>query len=382
MEITKFVTPEIIFGSNSISQIGDCILRLGGTKAFIVTDPGVIKAGWVKKAVAYISECGINYHIFSDITNNPKDYEVMRATKEYKRVQCDIVVGIGGGSCLDSAKAVALLSANEGVVHEFQGIDKIENPLPPMIMVPTTAGSGADISQFCIITNTEKKVKIAIISKSLIPDISIIDPTTLITKEPIFTAYTGMDALTHAIEAYLSIASTPLTDLLALDAIRLISGNLRQSVRSKTDITAKKNIAMASQQAAMAFSNAILGAVHAMSHPLGGLLDMPHGEANSILLPHVMEFNKSAVPHKYTNIAIAMGENVEGLSDTEAALQAINSINRLARDIGIPKRLSEVGLQKKYISQLSECAMEDACLITNPKEVTQTDIEDIFKEAF
>lgn len=382
MQITKFVIPELIFGIGSISQIGDSILRLGGTNAFIVTDPGVAKSGWVKKAISYIIECGIEYHVFMDITSNPKDYEVMRAAKEYKYRGCDIVVAIGGGSCIDAAKAVAMLSSNDGVIHEFQGIDKIKHPLPPMVMLPTTAGSGADISQFCIITDTTRKVKMAMVSKSLIPDISITDPMTLITKEPIFTAYTGMDALTHAIEAYLSIASTPLTDLLGLNAIKLISENLRFSVFSQKDIEAKSNIARASQQAAMAFSNAILGAVHAMSHPLGGLLDMPHGEANSILLPYVMEFNRPVAHQKYRNIAIAMGEDVECLSETEAAFKAISSVNRLARDIGIPMRLSEIGLDKKYIPELSEQTMEDACLITNPREVKQVDIEDIFNEAY
>ncbi len=381
MDIFKFITPEIIFGQGSLSQIGDSVKRLGGTKAFIVSDPGIVSSGWIDQALIYLQQDQINYEVFYNITSNPKDYEVENAVKQYRTSGCDIVLGIGGGSSIDAAKAVALLSTNEGSIHEYEGIDKIENPLPPMIMIPTTAGTGADVSQFAMITDTSRKIKMTIISKSLVPDISITDPLMLITKEQQITAYTGMDALTHGIEAYLSIASNPLTDLLALNAIQLISSNLRQSVFNRTNLAAKTALAMASQQAGMAFSNAILGAVHAMTHPLGGLLDLPHGKINSILLPYVMEFNMIANPEKFINIATAMGEHVNGCTPQEAAWKAIHAVRNLASDIRIFERLSDLGMQQQHIAQLSEKALEDACMITNPRDIALDDVKDIYRIA-
>jgi 1,3-propanediol dehydrogenase len=381
VDIFKFITPEIIFGQGSLSQIGDSVKRLGGTKAFIVSDPGIVSSGWIDQALIYLQQDQINYEVFYNITSNPKDYEVENAVKQYRTSGCDIVLGIGGGSSIDAAKAVALLSTNEGSIHEYEGIDKIENPLPPMIMIPTTAGTGADVSQFAMITDTHRKIKMTIISKSLVPDISITDPLMLITKEQQITAYTGMDALTHGIEAYLSIASNPLTDLLALNAIQLISSNLRQSVFNRTNLAAKTALAMASQQAGMAFSNAILGAVHAMTHPLGGLLDLPHGKINSILLPYVMEFNMIANPEKFINIATAMGEHVNGCTPQEAAWKAIHAVRNLATDIRIFERLSDLGMQQQHIAQLSEKALEDACMITNPRDIALDDVKDIYRIA-
>lgn len=381
MDIFKFVTPEIIFGKGSLSQIGDSIKRLGGTKVFIVSDLGVVKSGWIKRALDYLRHDQINYEVFFNITSNPKDFEVTEAATKYRASGCDIVLGIGGGSSIDAAKSVALLSTNEGGIQEYEGIDKIVNPLPPMIMVPTTAGTGADVSQFAMITDTRRKIKMTMISKSLVPDISITDPLMLSTMGQNITAYTGMDALTHSIEAYLSIAANPLTDLLALNAIQLISANLRQSVFNRSNLNAKIALAMASQQAGMAFSNAILGAVHAMTHPLGGLLDLPHGKINSILLPFVMEFNMVANPDKFANIAVAMGEFVEGCSPQEAAWKAIQAVRSLAKDVRISERFSDLGMQQQHIPILSEEALADACMITNPRDLSMDDVKDLYRIA-
>jgi 1,3-propanediol dehydrogenase len=290
---------------------------------------------------------------------------------------------IGGGSPIDCAKAVALLSTNgEGDIRPYEGIDKITRPLPPMVMAPSTAGTGADVSQFCIITDTERRLKMVLASKSLVPDISITDPLLLTTKDRELTAHTGMDALTHAIEAYLSVAATPLTDVHALNAIRLISRNLRESVASRTNLRAKEAMAMASLQAGLAFSNAVLGAVHAMAHQLGGMLDMPHGEVDAILLPYVMEFNFIAATERYVDIAVAMGQEVAGLNRREAGLRAITAVRALACDIGIPGSLAEIGVKPEDISQLSANAMKDACLVTNPRDTTMADIEALFRRAW
>lgn len=381
MNINKFVCPEIIFGPEALNQLGECALRLGATRVLLVTDPGVVKAGWVDRASAHLEECGLEYRIWDGVTPNPKDFEVHQGAKLYHEAECDALVAIGGGSPIDAAKAIAILVSNGGVISDYEGVDQISIPLPPMIVASSTAGSGSEVSQFSVIVDTTRKIKMTIISRSLIPDIAIIDPLLLMTKNAQLTANTGMDALTHAIEAYLSVAATPLTDIQALNSMRLIAGNLRKSVASRSDLAAKEAMAMASLQAGLAFSNAILGAVHAMTHQLGGLLDMPHGEANAILLPYVMEFNFIAAVDKYTEIARAFGEPLDGLSKREAAHRAIVAVRQLADDIGIPRRLSEVGLQEDVVPQLSASAFKDACLITNPRDASVADLEALFRKA-
>ena len=381
MDIYKFVTPEIIFGRDSLGQVGHSAARLGARKVFLVSDPGVAEAGWVDRVISIISKAGLGYHPWLEVTPNPKDCEVESGAEQYRGMGCDAVVALGGGSAIDAAKAVALLVSNCGSIKDYEGVDRIEQPLPPIVTVPTTAGSGAEVSQFSIIVDTQRKVKMSIISKSLVPDIAIIDPAVLVTKSTELTANTGMDALTHAIEAYTSVAATPLTDVQALNAIRLIARSLRKSVASQTDIYAKEEMAMASLQAGLAFSNAILGAVHAMTHQLGGLLDMPHGEANAILLPYVMNYNLIAAMEKYAEVAEAFGESSLGVGKRAMAEKAIVAVEKLSRDIGIPTSLSQVGLSEEVIPLLSTNAVKDACILTNPRDMSVRDIERIFRQA-
>ncbi|MCL4439734.1 MAG: iron-containing alcohol dehydrogenase [Eubacteriales bacterium] len=378
MELYKFVSPEIIFGRGALEQVGESLVRLGVKKVFIVSDPGVMEAGWVDKAVPPIKEAGLDYIIWHDITSNPKDHEVHKGLEKYLETGCNAVLGIGGGSSIDTAKAIALLSTNGGHISDFEGADKVQQALPPIVAVPTTAGSGAEVTQLAVVTNTKRQMKMVIGSKSLVPDISLIDPRTLTTKDKQLTANTGMDALTHAIEAYVSLAATPLTDIQALNAIKLATRYLPVSVSNRTNLEAKDAMAMASLQAGLALSNAILGLVHAMSHQLGGLLDMPHGEANAILLPSVMEYNLSSAIERFGSIAEAMDQRVFGLSRRDAAQKAIEAVRRLAKDIGILEKLPEVGLTDELLIKLSENAMVDVCIITNPKEVQVDDILKLF----
>lgn len=381
MKLFKFVAPEIIFGQNALEQVGNSLSRLGVKKVFIVSDPGVIEAGWVDKALPHIKDAGLDYRIWSDLTSNPKDHEVHRGLDCYLESGCNAVLGIGGGSPIDTAKAIALLSTNSGNVREFEGADKVQYPLPPIVAVPTTAGSGAEVTQFTVITNTDRKMKMVIGSKSLVPDIALVDPSTLTTKDRELTANTGMDVLTHAIEAFISLVATPLTDIQALNAIKLVTKWLPISMSSRSNMEAKEAMAMASLQAGLALSNAILGLVHAMSHQLGGLLDMPHGEANAILLPYVMEYNLPAAIDRYGDITVAMGENVHGLRRREKAQRAVEAVRNLSADIGIPEKLSEVGLTDEFIDKLSQNAMQDVLLITNPREVQVDDIVKLFTAA-
>lgn len=381
MNISKFVTPEIIFGCGSLSQIGESALRLGAGKVFLVSDEEVINAGWVDMAINYLKQAGLETEIFSSLTTNPKDHEVSEGLEHYLRSGCDAIIAVGGGSPVDVAKSVAILATNDGELQQYEGINNIIRPLPPMVMVPTTAGAGSEVSQFAIIVDTTRKLKMSIISKSLVPDIAIVDPELLRTKDSLLAAATGVDALTHGIESFVSLAATPLTDIHALNAIRLISKNLRQAVRNRDDIEANTNMAMASLSAGIAFSNAILGATHAMTHQVDGLLDHHHGETNASILPHVMEFNLSANPHKFGTMAEALGKNIHGLSSTAAAALSITAINELLDDIGLAKGLAEFGIKEEMINALSKNALNDACLVTNPRAASLQDIENIFYRA-
>lgn len=382
MNIHKFVMPEVIFGNASIQQVGESCVRLGATNVFIVSDPGVMEAGWLDIVVRSCRQAGLSYTTFHDITINPKDKEVEKGCRIYLENECDAVIGVGGGSSIDVAKAIAILVTNGGRIHDYEGVDKIRYPLPPQVMVPTTAGSGSEVSQFSVIVDTETEKKMTIISRSLIPDIAIIDPETLSTKSPHLTASTGLDVLTHGIEAYVSLAATPLTDVHAKNAISLVAEYLRPSVASKMNIEAKINMAMACLQAGLAFSNAILGAVHAMSHAVGGKYNLLHGAVNSILLPHVMEYNLLANPKKFADIALFLGVDIRGMSNMEAGNKAIEHVKQLTMDIGTPQRLADIGVEKDQLKRMSVSAFHDTCMITNPRDVTIEDIEELFRKAW
>lgn len=380
--ITKFMAPEIIFGDHAINQVGESFLRLGAQRILVVSDPGVKAAGWTGQAVEKIEETGLAYTLFDQVTTNPDSQQVEIGAAVYRKEKCDAVLGVGGGSALDVAKAVAIVVSNGGSIENFEGVDHIHSPLPPTIMVPTTAGSGSEVSQFSIIIDPKRKKKMTIVSKSLVPDIAIVDPFVLMTKDHLLTAATGLDAISHAIEAYVSAAATPLTDVNALNALKLAAANLRPSTASHTNLEAKRSMAMASMQAGLAFSNAILGAVHAMSHAIGGRYELPHGEINSILLPHVMEFNLIASPARFAEIGDILGAASHTKDEMEKGRFGIRALRELAADIGAPKTLKEVGLHNPDFHKMAAIALEDACMVTNPRDVTIQDIEHLFQKAY
>ncbi|MFD3448342.1 iron-containing alcohol dehydrogenase [Microbacteriaceae bacterium 4G12] len=381
MHINKFVTPEIIFGKHAIKQAGDACIRLGAKKVLIVSDNGVASAGWLEHVIQICKESHLPFATFTNVSSNPRDTEIVQGCLAFMDHECDAVIGVGGGSVLDVAKAIAILVSNGGKISDYEGVDKIENPLPPMVMIATTAGSGSEVSQFSVIIDSNRKKKMTIVSKTLVPDIAIIDPYTLITKDSSLTAATGMDVLTHAIEAYVSIAATPLTDVQAKNALSLISTYLRPSVASKTNEEAKEAMAMASLQAGLAFSNAILGASHAISHAIGGKFPMSHGDINAILLPYVMDFNFIAAPNRFQHIAQCMGIDTRGLTQREAGQLAIQFVKELSLDIGTPQRLRELGITEDMIEELSQVALDDACMITNPRDLTLEQLKDLLKKA-
>ena len=379
--LIKFVVPEFVFGEGARKLTGQYAFNLGARKVLLVTDPGVIAAGWLDEVISSLEKEGLSCTVFSTVTPNPKAEEVMEGAEVYRNEGCNAIVGLGGGSPMDCAKGIAVVSTNHQHILSFEGVDKVEVPMPPLICVPTTAGSSADVSQFCIINNTQDKVKIAIVSKAVIPDLALIDPMVTTTMDPFLTACTGMDALTHAIEAFVSTGSSMITDIHALEAIKILSSSLVDAVKTPDDIVLRSKLMYGSMEAGLAFSNAILGAVHAMAHSLGGLLDLPHGECNSVLLEHVIAFNFSAVADKYNMIGEAMGLDLRGMSTTDKKKTVLSFVNNLRTSIAINRTLGEMGVRISDIHSLAIKAVKDICIYTNPRKATIRDIEVIYEEA-
>jgi len=381
LELRKFVAPEFIFGAGARHLAGRYARNLGARKVMVVTDPGVIAAGWTEQVLQSLKEEGLDYALFSSVTPNPRAKEVMAGAKAYQDQECNAIVAVGGGSPMDCAKGIGTVSANDKHVLAFEGVDEVPIPGPPLICVPTTAGTSADVSQFAIIADTQRRVKIAIVSKTVVPDVALIDPVTTTTMDAYLTACTGMDALTHAIEAYVSNAHSPLTDLHALEAIRLVKTHLLSAIRHPDDWTFRGKMMLGSLYAGLAFSNASLGAVHAMAHSLGGFLDFPHGEANAILLEHVMAFNFDTSAERYRHIGHAMGLALRDKSPDEAKSTLLAAVARLREEVGIDQALGDMGLQREDIPKLASKALQDVCVVTNPRRPTQRDIEAIYEAA-
>lgn len=370
-----------LMGKGSVAEVGKQAKIIGGSKALVVTDKPLINAGIVDKVTAYLEDGGINYVIFDQVKPNPTVKNVDDGLNLFKNEKCDIIIAIGGGSSIDCAKGIGILATNGGNIKDYEGVDKSQKPMPPFIAVNTTAGTASEMTRFTIITDTDRNVKMAIVDWHVTPAVSINDPELMVSMPPSLTAATGMDALTHAIEAYVSTIATPVTDSAALKAIELISQYLRPAVANGENMEARDKMAYAEFLAGMAFNNASLGHVHAMAHQLGGFYDLPHGVCNAILLPHVERFNAIACPERFVDIAIAMGENIEGLSTMEAVDKAIEAIVRLSKDVGIPSGLKELGVKEEDFPTLADNALKDACGFTNPRKATKEQIIQIYKNA-
>lgn len=371
-----------LMGAGAVSKIGEQAKIIGGSKALVVTDKPLVEIGIVEKVVSLLKSSGVDSVIYDGVNPNPSVKNVEDGLTLYKNENCDIIVAVGGGSPIDCAKGIGLVATNGGSIKDYEGLDKSKNPMPPFIAINTTAGTASEMTRFTIITDTDRHIKMAIIDWHVTPTVSINDPELMVSMPASLTAATGMDALTHAVEAYVSTIATPVTDSAALKAIELISQYLRPAVANGQNIQAREKMAYAEFLAGMAFNNASLGYVHAMAHQLGGFYDLPHGVCNAVLLPHVQRYNMIACPERFVDIAIAMGENVEGLSTIEAAEKALEAIQRLSRDIGIPSGLKELGVKEEDLSILAENAMKDACGLTNPRKANkEDDIIQIFRSA-
>ncbi len=377
----KFLVPEIIFGNGSRKMVGKNSKNLGAKKVFIVTDKPVRKKEWFLEILESLTENEIDYIIFDNITPNPRAYEIMEGVDYYKINKCDVIIGIGGGSPMDAAKGVGISVANNDNILEFEGIDKIRMPIPPLILIPSTAGTASEISQFAIISDINNRKKIAIVSKAIVPDLAIIDPEITMTMDLSLTAFTGMDALVHAIEAFVSRANSPITDIHALESIKLINENLPRIIKDPNNLELREKVMLGSMEAGMAFSNAILGAVHAMSHSLGGYLDLAHGECNSMLLEHIVLFNFKYAEDKFLKIMDVLGINYKGLRENEREKAIFDYIVQFKKNLGIKETLGKKGVKSGDIPFLAKNAKQDPCLLTNPRSAQLRDIEVLYEEA-
>lgn len=381
-QVFAYFMPNVnLMGAGAAKKVGEQVKGLGGKHALIVTDVWLNKMGMADTIKGYIEAEGLKVTIFDGAEPNPTDKNVHDGVKVLQDNGCDVIISLGGGSPHDCAKGIGIVAANGGHIRDYEGIDKSTKPMVPLIAVNTTAGTASEMTRFCIITNTDTHVKMAIVDWRCTPNVAINDPLLMMAKPAGLTAATGMDALTHAVEAYVSIWATPVTDSAALMAIKLISENLRTAVANGSNFEARDAMAYAEFLAGMAFNNASLGYVHAMAHQLGGLYNLPHGVCNAILLPHVERFNLIANPKRFADIAVAMGENIEGLSVREAADKALSAIEKLSADIGIPSGLTALGVKEEDIKTMAENAMKDACSLTNPRLATLDDVMQIFKNA-
>jgi alcohol dehydrogenase class IV len=371
--VTKFLVPDVIFGVGVLAQVGEVVQRHGGVRVFVVSDRGVADAGWTGEALGHLAGAGVSAELWLGVTPNPKDTEVESGCQAYLASHCDVLVAVGGGSCIDAAKAIAVLASGGGRIADYAGVGKVTGPLAPTVMVPTTGGSGSDVSQFCVVTDTTRMTKVTIGARALVPDISVTDPQVLTTMPPEITAYTALDALSHAIESYVSKAANFLSDVQALAAIRGVTEHLFPALDHPGDVQAREGLARASLQAGLAFTNALLGATHAISHQIGGLTDLPHGLLNAIMLPHVMEFNAPVAAGRLADVAAALGVDTGLMSPGEAADAATATVRALVGKAGLPSSLREVGVRITQIDDIAAHALDDAYIVTNPRPVLEED---------
>lgn len=380
MGVLKFSVPEVFFGRDSLKYSSVCARRLGAEKIFFVTDPGLEQSGWIDVIFEILGEEDLGWVHFSNVSSNPRDWQVQEGAALYREEGCDVVIALGGGSPMDAAKGIALVASNGGCVQDYEGANRIRRPLPPMIFMPSTAGSGSDISQFAIITDVKRHVKMSIISRTLVPNISIIDPILLTTKSRELIISSAVDAFAHAVESYLSPIAFPVTEIHSLKAMELIMRYLPRALESGS-LDDLEQLSIAGTSAAMAFSNAGLGVDHALAHSLGGMLDVVHGLIHPVLLPPVMRFNMAVCPEKVAEIGrIILGRS---LGSPEATARAgIEKLEGYFASLKVATRLRDIVSDRASLAQICEMASQDSCVLSNPRAVTVPDMMQICEAAW
>lgn len=379
------VPPVLITGSGSSEKVGEETRKLGVKKVLLVTDGVMTKMGMVEPIRKSLAEQGIQVVLFDGVNTEPTVDYVTQGVELFKQNGCEALVAVGGGSPIDTAKAISVMASNPGSIEQYKGLHNIPNPGFPVVAIPTTAGTGSEVTIFTIITDTKTDVKMLIGSVYCLPRVAIVDPLLTLSCPRGLTAAVGIDALTHAVEAYVSLKAQPMSDIFALSAIELISGNLRQAWANGQNVEAREKVMLGALQAGIAFSNASVALVHGMSRPIGAYFHVPHGASNAALLGVVTEFSLIGNPERYAHIAQAMGEDVEGLSPMEAAQVAAEAIENLIQDIQIPS-LKALGVDGKKLEELAP-AMADAAIASgspgnNPRQATKEEIIELYKIAY
>jgi alcohol dehydrogenase class IV len=375
-----FLTPSIIMtGDGIVGQLGAQAKKLGATKVLIVTDQGVAAAGMVELVEKPLKEAGLKVGVYDKSVPEPPMASVLEAAKFAEKGKYDCIVAFGGGSAMDTAKMVAILPGTGKTVEDFVGIDIVEKKGLPVIAIPTTAGTGSEVTKVAIFANEKLNVKQGVSSPFLVPDVALVDPKLTVSCPPRVSAASGIDALIHNIEAYTSVNATPLTDMYALEGIKLIARSIRTAVYQGTNMEARFDMALGALYGGISFGNAGVTAVHALSYPIGGRFHVPHGDANTLMLPWVMQYNMLGSLERFANIAVAMGLDIEGYTPREAAQMAVEEMRLLADDLDLPLYLSDVNIPSSAIEDLADGAMgQTRLLVNNPRTLTRDDVVAIY----
>lgn len=372
------------FGAGCRKEVLVEMSKRGMSKAFVVTDKPLMQFGVAKMVVDLLEQAKIKYVIFDDVKPNPTINNVLTGFEIFKKQKPDVIIAIGGGSVMDTAKAISIIATNPSFIDikSLEGVADTKNKAFPVMAFATTSGTAAEVTINYVITDEDAHRKLVCVDPNDIPVVAFNDAEMMMSMPKGLTASTGMDALTHAIEGYITVGATVLSDLLCWNAIKFISENLYDAVTDGKNAKAREGMAYGSYVAGMAFSNVGLGIVHSMAHPLGARFDIAHGVANALLLPYVMEYNKSACIEKYEGIARAMGVNTKGMSVEEAANSAIEAVKKLSLSVNIPKKLNEIGIKEESLEMLSKDAIIDPCTGGNPRSTSAAEILEIYKNAF
>ena len=381
--VNRFILNEVsYFGAGARKQLSEVIERMGLKKALVVTDKGLIKVGTAKMVTDVLDEAGFPYEIYSEVKPNPTVTNVKQGVEAFNTSGADCIIAIGGGSAMDTAKGIGIVTNNPEFsdVVSLEGVAPTKHKSVPIVALPTTAGTGAEVTINYVIIDEERQAKMVCVDPNDIPAVAIVDPELMYSLPKSLTAATGMDALTHAIEGYITRGAWVMSDMYELQAIKMIAEHLPTAVEEPTNPVGREGMALAQYIAAQAFSNVGLGLVHGMAHPMGSLFDVPHGVANALLLPTIMEWNMPCCIEKYGVIARTMGVDTAGMTDKEAAQAACDAVKALAVRVGIPQHLSELGIKEGDIEALAQQAIADVCTPGNPRDVTIEDIRELYKK--
>lgn len=374
-------TSRIVKGNGALANIPDEIERIGSSRAMIITDPGIKQAGILSKLEAILRDGNINYSVFDQVEPDPQLQTAVNAQEKIEQSGADLVIGIGGGSPIDIAKVAAVLATNDRDINQLIGIDQVQQPGLPTVIIPTTAGTGSEVTPIAILSDHDDKLKKGMVSPYLFPALAVLDAELTVGLPPHVTAATGMDALIHAVEAYTSRNAYPLSDMYAEQAMKLIFANIRRVYQDSGDIEARMNMLEGSMLAGVAFANAGVTAVHAFAYPIGAEFHIPHGVANSIMLLPVMEFNLGSMLDRFARISHLFGLDTEGLNEQEKADLVLAELRKLSLDLDIPKHLGDFGVKKEHLGGLAQGVMKvTRLLVNNPRELTADDAEAIYQQ--